>query len=75
VNTTGSVKCMCVSAEFIDLLYSADSFQVIRSFIMRWVENVARMGERRDACRVSVEEPEVNRQFGRSRHRWEDNMM
>jgi hypothetical protein len=41
---------------------------------MRWVENVARMGERTDVYRVSVEEPEVNRPFGRPRHRWKDNI-
>jgi len=38
------------------------------------VENVTRMGERRDLYRVSVDEPEVNRPFGRPRHRWEHNI-
>jgi len=64
-----------VNAELNDLHSSPHSFQVIRLWRMRWVENVARMGERRDAYRVSVGEPEVNRPFGRPGHRWEVNMI
>jgi hypothetical protein len=41
---------------------------------MGWVENLARVGERREAYRVSVEEPEVNRPFGIPRRRWNDNI-
>jgi hypothetical protein len=31
------------------------------------------MGEKRNACRVLVEKPEVKRPLKRSRSRWEDN--
>ena len=41
---------------------------------MRWVEHVARMGERRGIYRVLVGKPEGERQLGRSRRRWEDNI-
>jgi len=40
---------------------------------MRWVEHVARMGERRGVFTVLVGKPEGKRLLGRSRHRWEDN--
>jgi hypothetical protein len=36
---------------------------------MRWAENVARMGEKRNAYRILVGKPE-----GRPRRRWEDNI-
>jgi hypothetical protein len=41
---------------------------------MRWAGNVAHMGERRDACRVLVGEPERRKPLGRHRNRWEDNI-
>ena len=41
---------------------------------MRWVGHVARMGERTGVYRVSVGKPEGNRQPGRPRRRWEDNI-
>ena len=41
---------------------------------MRWAGHVARMGERRDVCRVLVGKPEGKRQLGRPRRRWEDNI-
>jgi hypothetical protein len=41
---------------------------------MRWVRNVARMGERRNECTSLVREPEGKRPTGRSRLRWEDNI-
>jgi hypothetical protein len=40
---------------------------------MRWVEHVARIGERRGIYRVLVWKPEGKRPLGRCRHRWEDN--
>jgi len=40
---------------------------------MRWVEHVARMGERRGVFKVLVGKPESKRPLGRSRRRWEDN--
>jgi hypothetical protein len=41
---------------------------------MRWVGNVARMGERRCAYRALVGKPEGRRPLGRPRRRWEDNI-
>jgi hypothetical protein len=39
---------------------------------MRWVERVARVGDRRGACRFLVERPNGNAQLGK--FRWEDNI-
>jgi hypothetical protein len=41
---------------------------------LRWAGHVARMGERRCACRVSVGKPVGRRPLGRSGRRWEDNI-
>ena len=41
---------------------------------MRWAGDVARVGERRDACKVLVGKPEGKRPLGRLRRRWEDNI-
>jgi hypothetical protein len=39
------------------LHYSSNVIQVIKSIIMRWEGNVARMGDRRRACSVSRGDP------------------
>jgi hypothetical protein len=41
---------------------------------MRWVGHVARMGEKRNACRILVRNPEEKRPLGRPRRRWVDNI-
>jgi hypothetical protein len=41
---------------------------------MKWAGHVAGMGERRHAYSVLVGKPEGNRQLGRPRSRWEDNI-
>jgi len=41
---------------------------------MRWVGNVKRIGEGRDAYRVLLGKYEGKRQLGRPRLRWEDNI-
>jgi len=41
---------------------------------MRWAGYVACMGERRGAYRILVGKPEGNRQLGRPRLRWMDNI-
>jgi hypothetical protein len=41
---------------------------------MRWVGHVARMGEKRKACRLLVGKPEGRRPLGRPRRRWLDNI-
>jgi len=42
---------------------------------MRWAEHVASMVEVTGVYRVLVGKPEENRPLGRSRHRWEENIM
>jgi hypothetical protein len=41
---------------------------------MRWAEHVEQMGETRNAYNIFVVKPECKRPFGRSRHRWVDNI-
>jgi hypothetical protein len=41
---------------------------------MRWAENVARIGENRNANRILVGKPEGMRPLGRLRRRWVDNI-
>jgi hypothetical protein len=52
-------------------LYSSPSDQVRR---MRWAGHVARMGEKRTACRILVGKPEGKRSLGRPRSRWVNNI-
>jgi len=60
--------------ELNDLYSSPNIVQVIKSRRMRWVGNVACMGERRGVYRVLVGKPEVKRPLGRPRRRWEGNI-
>jgi len=41
---------------------------------MRWAGYVARMGDRRGACRDLVEKPDVKRPLRRPRRIWEDDI-
>jgi hypothetical protein len=45
---------------------------VIKSRRMRWVGNVAQMGEERAMYRVVVGKPGGKRPLGRPRHRWDN---
>jgi hypothetical protein len=47
---------------------------MIKSRRMRWAGHVARMGEKRNAYRILLGEPEVKRPLGRPRRRWVDNI-
>jgi hypothetical protein len=47
---------------------------MINSRRMIWAEHVARMGEKRNAYRILVGNPEGKRPLGRSRRKWEDNI-
>jgi hypothetical protein len=60
--------------ELYALYATPDAVRVMKSRRMRCAGHVARMGERRGACRVLVEKPEGRRPLGRPRHRWEDNI-
>jgi hypothetical protein len=56
-------------------LYSSPSIiRIIKSRRMRWAGHVARMGEKRNVCRLLVGKPEGKRPLGRPRHRWMDNI-
>jgi hypothetical protein len=60
--------------ELNDLYSSPNIIRVIKSRRMRWVGNVARMGEGGGAYRILVWRPEGRRPLGRPRHTWEDNI-
>jgi hypothetical protein len=48
--------------------------RMIKSRGMRWVECVAQMGEKRNACRLLVGKPEGRKPLGASRNKWVDNI-
>jgi hypothetical protein len=58
--------------ELNDTYTSPNIVQVIKTRRMRWVGNVALMGERRDVYRILVRKPGGKRPPGRPRRRWED---
>jgi hypothetical protein len=60
--------------ELHDLYSLPNIIRVIKSRIMRWAGQVARMGAKRGACRIFVGRPEGRRPLGRPRCRWEDNI-
>jgi hypothetical protein len=47
---------------------------MIKSRRMRWAGHVARMGEKRNAYRILLGEPEGRRPLGTPRRRWVDNI-
>jgi hypothetical protein len=56
-------------------LYSSPSIiRIIKARRMRWAGHLARMGEKRNVCRLLVGEPEGKRPLGRPRRRWIDNI-
>jgi hypothetical protein len=56
-------------------LYSSPNIiRIIKSRRMRRAGHVARMGEKRNMCRLLVGKPEGKRPLGRLRHRWIDNI-
>jgi len=57
--------------DFYDLYPSPNTIWVIKSRRMRWVGHVARMGDRRSACRVLVGRLEEMSPLRRPIHRWE----
>ena len=60
--------------EFYDVYRSPNNILLIKSRRMRWVGNVARMGERRGAYGVLVGRPEGKRTLERPRYSWKDNI-
>jgi hypothetical protein len=47
---------------------------MIKSRRVRWGGHVERMGEKRNACRILMGEPQGKKPLGRHRGRWEDNI-
>jgi hypothetical protein len=60
--------------ELHNLYCSPSIIRIIKSRRMRWAGHVARMGEKRNACRILVGNPERKRTLGRPRRKWEDNI-
>jgi hypothetical protein len=58
--------------ELRDLYSSQSIIRTIKSRRMRWVDHIARMGEKRNTYRLLVGKPEGKRSLGRPRHRWVD---
>jgi hypothetical protein len=69
------VKHVALHNEELRDLYSSPSIiRIIKSSRMRWAGHVARMGEKRNAYRLLVGNPEGKRLLGRPRRRWVDNI-
>jgi hypothetical protein len=60
--------------ELHELYYSPSLIRIMKSRSMRFAGHVARMGEKRNACRLLVGKPEGRRPIGRPRRRWLDNI-
>jgi hypothetical protein len=60
--------------ELRDSHSSPSIIRIIKSRRMRWVGHVARMGEKKNAYRLLVGNPEGKRPLGRPRCRWVDNI-
>jgi hypothetical protein len=60
--------------ELRDLYSSPSITRIIKDMRMRWVGQVARMGEKRNAYRLLVGKPEGKRPTGRRRRWWLDNI-
>jgi len=70
VEVTGECRKL-LDEELSDLYFSPDSVWVMK---LRWVEHIARMGERRFAYIVVGRKPGGKRPLGRPRCIWEDNI-
>jgi hypothetical protein len=62
------------NGKLCDLYSSSSIIRIIKWRKMRWVEHVARMGEKRNTYRLLVGKPEGMRPLGRSRSNWVDNI-
>jgi hypothetical protein len=68
-------ECRKLHNEELHDLYSSPSIiRIIKARRMRWARHKARMGEKRNACRLLVGKPEGRRPLGRPRRRWVDNI-
>jgi hypothetical protein len=60
--------------ELLNLYSSPNIIRMMKSRRMRWARHVARMREKRNACRIFVGMPEGKRPLGRLRRRWFGNV-
>jgi hypothetical protein len=60
--------------ELHDLYSSPRIIRKMKSMRMKWARHVARMGEKRNAYRLLVGNPEGKRPLGRPRRRWLNNI-
>jgi hypothetical protein len=60
--------------ELRDLYSSPNIIRIMKSRRMRWAWHVARMGEKRNACRLLGRKPEENRPLGRPKRRRVNNI-
>jgi hypothetical protein len=60
--------------ELHDLYSSPSKIRVMKARRMRWVGHIARIREKRNACRLLVGKPEGRRPLGSQRRRWLDNI-
>jgi hypothetical protein len=60
--------------ELRDLYSSPNIIRMVKWRRMRWEGHVARMGEKRNAYRLFVGNPEGKRPLGRPRRRWVNNI-
>jgi transcription termination factor 2 len=68
-------RLFIVFNEELHNFYSSSSIiRMIKSRRLRWAGHVARMVEKRNACRKCVGKPEGKRPLGRPRRRWGNNI-
>jgi hypothetical protein len=67
-------KQLSMGQELHNLYSSASIIRMIKSRRMRWAGHVARMGPKRNAYSILVEEPKEKRPLGRPRRSWVDNI-
>jgi hypothetical protein len=60
--------------ELHDLYSSSSRIRIIKSRRMRWVDHVARVGDKRNVCRILVGKPEGKSSLGIPRRRGIDNI-
>jgi hypothetical protein len=58
--------------ELHDLYSSPSVIRIMKARRIRWAGHVARMGEKRNACRLLVGKPQGKRPLRRPRRKWVD---
>jgi hypothetical protein len=71
---TGDWRIKLYNEELHDFYSSPNIIRMIKSRKVRWAGHVARMGEKKNAYRISVAKPERKRPVGRPRRKWVDNI-